>query len=53
MVKGSTLGAAHSYYPICNIDDIAVCTARAEFYTETGYGDSVGCYGHEYFRRTD
>lgn len=31
MVKGSTLGAAHSYYPICNIDDIAVCAARAEF----------------------
>ena len=25
MVKGGTLGVAHPYCPICNIDDIAVC----------------------------
>ena len=34
MVKRGTLGASYSYYPICNIDDIALRAARTEFYTE-------------------
>ena len=53
MVKMGSVDTTYPYHIICNIDGIAVCAARAEFYTETGYGDSVGCYGHEYFRRTD
>lgn len=31
MVKRGTLGASYSYYPICNIDDIALRAARTEF----------------------
>lgn len=53
MVKGGTLGAAHSYYPICNSDDIALRASRTEFYTEASYRNSIGRYGHEYFRRTN
>ena len=45
MVKRGTLGASYSYYPICNIDDIALRAARTEFYTEAGHGNSIGCYG--------
>ena len=51
MVKGGTLGVAHPYCPICNIDDIAVCASGTEFYTEAGYGNRIGRYGHEYLRR--
>lgn len=47
------MGASYSYYPICNIDDIALRAARTEFYTEAGHGNSIGCYGHEYLRRAD
>ena len=53
MVKRGILGASYSYYPICNIDDIALRAARTEFYTEAGHGNSIGCYGHEYLRRAD
>ena len=53
MVKGGTLGVAHPYCPICNIDDIALCASRTEFDTEAGYGNRIGRYGHEYLRRTN
>lgn len=53
MVQGSTLGATYPYYPICNIDGIALRAACSEFYKETGYGDSVGRYGYGHLRRAN
>ena len=40
------MGASYSYYPICNIDDIALRAARTEFYTEAGHGNSTVSYTH-------
>ena len=44
MVKRGTSGASYSYYPICNIDDIAL-RAAVEFYTETGHGNTSDATG--------
>ena len=53
MVKGGTLGVAHPYCPICNIDDIALCASRTEFDTEAGYGNCIRCYGYGHIRGAD
>ena len=50
MVENSAVGAAYPPTAVRAADDVALRAARAELYTETGYGDGVGRCGHGYFR---